>query len=70
MSENKLTTFDKFMIGSLFTAKDVLTKILIKCEEEKRKGHDTINIRELDEIIKTTSFESLKAFLEKDIPNG
>lgn len=67
---DKLSPFDKILVGGLVVSKVILSELLMKLYKLKQSNVEQIKIEEIINFIEANTVKEMDNFLEKDIPNG
>lgn len=67
---DKLSPFDKILVGGLVVSKVILSELLMKLYKLKQSNVEQIKIEEIINFIEANTVKEMDKFLEKDIPNG
>ena len=67
---DKLSPFDKILVGGLVVSKVILSELLMKLYKLKQSNVEQIKIEEIINFIEANTVKEMDEFLEKDIPNG
>ena len=67
---DRLSPFDKILVGGLVVSKVILSELLMKLYKLKQSNVEQIKIEEIINFIEANTVKEMDNFLEKDIPNG
>ena len=67
---DRLSPFDKILVGGLVVSKVILSELLMKLYKLKQSNVEQIKIEEIINFIEANTVKEMDKFLEKDIPNG
>ena len=67
---DKLSPFDKILVGGLVVSKVILSELLMKLYKLKQSNVEQIKIEAIINFIEANTVKEMDKFLEKDIPNG
>lgn len=67
---DKLSPFDKILVGGLVVSKVILSELLMKLYKLKQSNVEQIKIEAIINFIEAKTVKEMDKFLEKDIPNG
>lgn len=67
---DKLSPFDKILVGGLVVSRIILSNLLRKLYLHKENKETLIEVDTIINFIEANTVKEMDKFLEKDIPNG